>query len=110
MDWLRILYRYFRRRGLRWAVWGARLGVIAWGVMAVDFMLRVSPNGWSIVAVIAIYAVWVFQNHKPASPVSIVQIRASRLAVTDGTFRLDSSDLDSAVERLIEREKLKVEA
>lgn len=97
-----VLWRYFRRRGLRWGIWGVRMSAIAVGVSASSFMLNHDPSGWAMVSVIAVYGIHEIASAiRKSASINITQLAPQHMEITEGTFSLATSDLDKAVERLV---------
>lgn len=100
------LLRHFRRRGLLWAAFGIRLVIVGFGIAVFNAFLWATPNGWSVVAVIACYGIYaVTGTLKKRQPLTLVEMKSDRLAISGSQFTLNAGDLNRAVERLIEKEK-----
>lgn len=106
-----ILYRYFRRFGLRWAIFGVYLAVVSCGIASLHVLLIIEPNGWALVAVLGLYATHrVTEAFKSSRPLVISLLKPSHCEISDSTFSLAGTDLDRAVERLVSERAQKKDA
>lgn len=99
-----ILFRYFRRFGLRWAITFVRVGCIAFGLAGLGVMLSAGvpeSAAWMGIAMAAIHFVSrALQQNKPfiVNHHSVEHMTAAGTRIT-----VASSDIDRAIERIIER-------
>lgn len=102
---MRTIARYFRRYGLRWAIWGIRVSIISAGIFAMYLVLIINPDGWSMVAVIAMYGIWTFRDalDKRPTPTVVTVINTENLK-TGGSanFHVASHALSEAVKRIVD--------
>lgn len=105
-----ILYRYFRRRGLRWAIVGLQMTVVAGGLAAMTLAADIGFSDASIFVITALIGiVQITRAIRSVSGTSnVIALSPDVLSVPDGTtLMLASAEISRLVERKVDEEMRK---
>ncbi len=65
---MKTFYRYVRRYSFRVSNWFVRLALIVWALAGIEYLFRVTPTGWGIVALVAAWGFWIIAEAIKSRP------------------------------------------